>query len=632
MNPSVRWKRLVSSPWLAETLAGLGAALFALQIWVYAHTQTSILDEGAYLLKGYFFAIGRYTPYQDYGFWTNHMPFSFLIPGIVQRIFGPGLRTGRYFAVFLGLLMLLGIWWLARRIGGRWWAAGAVGLFAFNVQLIKVYSVMASQGLVACMLVWVLVLTLGNQRRLWQLLLGTALAVLVVLTRINMAPLLPLLILYILWENGWRVGLWSFAVGMLTFVGGHAFFWPEILHMWASWLPVGLFPFLEPWARPAAIPNWQPETSFSDRILSFFQAIRLHYFSTVGALTTLILWPRKSQWKSAWRMRAATFLVALFMLLWAFHAWASLGKNYCVYCLDAYISFFAILGVLLVIVAASSWRGARMRWLPAGLIFCLSAGISFGLIPIFGSKLISNRFVYRLMQVDVPRIKSFRIQTGTTELWGYFANKFAISETQVVEYAIDLLRIVGFVSLGLLAGWLIWRFGEKLGRGLFQGETISPVVARLTALLLVGTLITLLVGLTPYDRDCGGDVIASYEAGGARLAEVVPAGAKVYWWGGLSAVPLLYIPEAQIYPAQINDGYSYRLSGDADELERFGWWSEELAEKWLQEADVILIEARQYGGFATSFAESGAFDETSPTPPMIPCRANSPIHIFVRTE
>ena len=127
-------------------------------------------------------------------------------------------------------------------------------------------------------------------------------------------------------------------------------------------------------------------------------------------------------------------------------------------------------------------------------------------------------------------------------------------------------------------------------------------------------------------------MIASYEAGGARLAEVVPAGAKVYWWGGLSAVPLLYIPEAQIYPAQINDGYSYRLSGDADELERFGWWNEELAEKWLQEADVILIEARQYGGFATSFAESGAFDETSPTPPMIPCRANSPIHIFVRTE
>jgi hypothetical protein len=491
---------------------------------------------------------------------------------------------------------------------------------------------MASQGLVACMLVWVLALTLGNERRLWQLLLGTALAVLVVLTRINMAPLLPLLTLYILWENGWQVGLWSFVVGMLTFVGGHAFFWPGILHMWASWLPVGLFPFLEPWARPEAIPNWQPETSFSDRILSFSQAMRLHYFATAGALTALVLWPRKGQWKSEWRMRAAVFLATLFMILWAFHVWASLGKNYCVYCLDAYMSFFAILGVLLVIVAASSWRGARMRWLPAGLIFCLSAGISYGLLPIFGSKLISNRFVNRLMHVDVPRIKSFRIQTGTTELWSYFANKFALSETQVVEYATDILRAAGFVAIGLLFGWLILRYSEKLGRMVWKNEVVSPAATSMIAFLFVGTLITLLVGLTPYDRDCGGDVIASYEAGGARLAEAVPAGAKVYWWGGLSAVPLLYIPEAQIYPAQINDGYSYRLSGDADELERFGWWSEELAETWLQEADVILIEARQYGGFATSFAESEAFDETSPTPPMIPCRANSPIHIFVRTE
>lgn len=632
MSLSARWQHWTTNPRMAEILTGLGAALFALQIWVYAHTQESILDEGAYLLKGYFFAIGRYIPYQDYGFWTNHMPLSFLIPGFVQRIFGPGLRTGRYFAVFLGLLMLLGVWLLARRLGGRWWAAGAVGLLALNVQLIKVYSVMVSQGLVACMLVWVLALTLGKERRLWQLLLGTALAALTVLTRINMAPLLPLLILYILWENGWRAGLWSFAVGMLFFVGGHAFFWPGILRMWASWLPVELFPFLEQWARPEAIPNWQPDTTFNDRVLSFFQALRLHYFAAAGTLTTLILWPRKGQWKSAWRARAAVFLSVLFVILWAFHSWASLGKEYCVYCLSAYMSFFSILGILLVIVTASAWRGARLRWLPAGLVFALSVGISYGLIPVFGAKLISNRFVTRLMHIDVPRLKSFHLQPGTTELWSYFANKFALNEAQVVEYAIDILRAAGFISLGLAFAWLIWRFGEKLGRVLLKDETIFPTAARLTVFLLVGTGLTLLVGLTPYERDCSGDVIASYEAGGARLAEAVPPGARVYWWGGLSAVPLLYIPEAQIFPAQVNDGYSYRLSGDSDDLERFGWWSRELAEKWLNEADVILIEARQYGGFATSIAESEAFDETSPTPPMIPCRANSPVHIFVRTE
>ena len=32
---------------------------------------------------------GEYQPYQDYGVWTNHMPPSFLIPGLIQVWFGP---------------------------------------------------------------------------------------------------------------------------------------------------------------------------------------------------------------------------------------------------------------------------------------------------------------------------------------------------------------------------------------------------------------------------------------------------------------------------------------------------------------------------------------------------------------
>ena len=83
-------KRIAAVPWLAEVITLLGGILFLSQAIKFASTQISILDEGAYLYKGYLFATGQTTPFQDYGAWGNHMPFSFLIPGYVQAIFGPG--------------------------------------------------------------------------------------------------------------------------------------------------------------------------------------------------------------------------------------------------------------------------------------------------------------------------------------------------------------------------------------------------------------------------------------------------------------------------------------------------------------------------------------------------------------
>jgi hypothetical protein len=635
---TARLEHFKKSPSLAEGLTLLAGIVYSIQLWIYAHTQASVLDEGAYLVKGYHFVTGRYVPFQDYGPLTNHMPLSFLIPGYVQALFGPGLRSGRYFAVFLGVLMIIGVWLLIRRIGSRWWAAAALWILALSVQLIKVYSIMASQGLVACMFVWVLVLTLGDDRKMWQLLLGSFLAGLVFLTRINMSPLLPFLILYIFWQYGWKKGLWNLLAGALVVGVGHAIFWPNILKLWAFWLPTDLMPFLEPWSRPEATPNWDPDISFDDRLKSLFQSVRMHYFAVAGALVSWTLWPRRKQWITSWRFRAAVFVSALFAFLMGLHMWASLFNNYCVYCLNVYMAFFSISGLLLVVLVSSSWAQIEPRlkkfWPPV-LVFGLSTGISYSLIPVWGSKLISNRSISELMRREVPRLKSFRIQPGTTPLWSLFANKLGWQEQEVFEYAIDGIRIFSFVLIGLLVGWLILRYGSKLWLTLeraFGSRQISPTAGTLVSFLILGTLITFVVGLTPYDRDCGWDVIASYDAGGAHLAEYIPEGSKVYWWGGLSAVPLLYAPEAEIFPAQLNNGYSFHLSGDPDELERFGWWSQELAEQWVQEADVILIEARQYGGFATRIAEGGNFDEVSPTLPMVPCRKNSPIHIFVRDK
>ena len=39
--------------------------------------------------------------------------------------------------------------------------------------------------------------------------------------------------------------------------------------------------------------------------------------------------------------------------------------------------------------------------------------------------------------------------------------------------------------------------------------------------------------------------------------ETIPPGSRIYWFGQLSVVPLLYLPGVRIYPAQINGDYSF---------------------------------------------------------------------------
>ena len=141
-------------------MALLGGLWYFFQLWRYAHSQASQLDEGAYLFKGLLFILGEYKPFEPYGPWTNHMPLAFLIPGFFQWLLGPGLGTGRAYAVSLALLTLFGLWVLTRRIGGPWWAVFAVWAVAWNPALSKMYSMAVSQVLISCMLVWMLVLAL----------------------------------------------------------------------------------------------------------------------------------------------------------------------------------------------------------------------------------------------------------------------------------------------------------------------------------------------------------------------------------------------------------------------------------------------------------------------------------------
>ncbi|MCK6582158.1 MAG: glycosyltransferase family 39 protein, partial [Anaerolineales bacterium] len=171
--------------WLPLVVAGLGAVLYLIRAVNYAHTTVSSLDEGSYLIKGIFYLNGTYQPFEPYGPLTNKAPFAFLIPGIAEFIFGAGLRTGRYFSIFLGLLTVLGVWITARRWSGGWMAALTVWVFALSPMIVKLHARAVSEVIIACMLAWICVLILDEKRPLWKIVLASVLASVAICTRQN---------------------------------------------------------------------------------------------------------------------------------------------------------------------------------------------------------------------------------------------------------------------------------------------------------------------------------------------------------------------------------------------------------------------------------------------------------------
>ena len=619
---------LVAVPWLAEVIALAGGALFLLQSWTYAHTQASLLDEGAYLVKGYLFATGKYWPYQDYGPWTNHMPLAFLIPGYVQAVFGPGLRTGRYLAVFLSLLILMGIWILIRRLGGRWWAVLAVWSLALNPAVIKLYSLANSQSLLACLFVWTMVLVLGEARPDWQLLAGSALAGLMMMTRVNLAPVLFLVVAYILWAYGWRTGLLAALAGFLPVLVGHAIYWPGIMRIWAHWIPADVVPFLRPFAHPpGSDPTWNPVVTLDSRVTSFFHGFRFHFVALVGALGALLLWPGRENWKSSWQYKMAVFLSGLLVSMFLFHMWAALGKDYCVFCFPVYLSFFTFLGLILLVVSFHAWARELPFWrqgLVVITILVLSTGLGYSAFTEIGDRLLP------VLDLQVPRMGSMRILPGSVPLGALLQNRFGLAPLALEQLARRVLPALAGLLVGLVLLGAAGLAAKRLAPLRRPGARVPFASLALVSFLALGYFLspTIVLGGGYNTYDCAGDVIRGYEAAGEHLARLIPPGSRVYWRGGNSAVPLLYLEEVEIFPAQINGDYSLRIGGDPDALARYGFWSEELARQWANEADFILIEERLFGGWLGELVEAGGHNELRETPSTVLCRGNASIHIY----
>jgi hypothetical protein len=620
------WTRLELplAAWLAGLLSLLGGGAYFLQAVSYAHSMASMVDEAAYLYKGYLFLTGQYTPFEDYGPWTNKAPLSFLIFGVIQRWFGLGLRSGRYFAILAGLLMLLGLWLAARRMGGRWWAALAVWAVAINPWGVKEYTLAGTQVLIACLLTWIMVLALGTKRPLWQLILAGALSGIVVMIRQNLLPVAPLLILYTFWQHGRKAGWWAAAAAAAVLIGIHALYWPNILQLWTPWLPRSLTPFLDAWRTPAGAATVAGEDiDLLGRLFVFFQGYRYHFIAMTGATLVLLFWARRKKWKSEPDFRAAVFVLALLGVLWLAHAWASLGMNVCIFCYPEYISFFAPVELLLLAISFRCWERG-----PAGLrtaallllILLLATGLGYSVYEDLSLK----DTIEAVLDALVPRMRHFQFLPGSVPFWMVLGNKYGWSYLESYEVFRRLIPAAAGLGVGILLVLLAVTLHHAILKRL---PGLKPSFAFSAALLflLAGTLLSpsLFLGGGSFVYDCGEGTLAAYEAAGAQAARLVPPGSRVYWdigSSGSSVAPLmLYLPKAQVFPPQLNGLFGFRIGGDADELYRLGRWNAELAARWMPEADVIIIQRPAIYSLWEAYVSLPGYEEHRIQRPLGPC-------------
>jgi hypothetical protein len=614
------WDQIRSRRGIPEFVALLGGVIYLWQAYADAYTRSSFIDEGLYLFKGFLFANGQYRPFEDFGPWTNHMPLSYLIPGYIQVWLGPGLRTGRYFSIFLAGVTILGLWIVTRRLAGRWWAAAVIWAVALNIAGIKLYTLAISQVIVACMLIWVLVLSLGEDRPTWQIMLASALASLMILVRINMAPVLPILILYIFWQHGKSNGLWSLFIGVTTIVLGHAFFWPDILKIWAAWLPADLTTWLNAWRLADPPEKWYTSAALPDpveRTLYFFLTFRLYYLALVGALTTWFLWPGSAKtWKTVTQYRSAVFLSILLITLLVMHMWAAFVFGFCISCIILYVAFFYILGLILLAVAFSAIRRTLSPWreiVVVVLVVIFLLGMAYSMYSDLGRE---------WARLAVPLVGS-NLQEGS--IWEEVANVLGIAYYNLLRV---VAALVGGIALVVFVLLLAKALQLLLNR--FRTRQVGFSFMLLSSVLVIGFLLspTILLSKGNDFFACDGNVLTAFEATGEYLNETIPPGSSAFWLGRLPAL-FLYTPEVEIYPPQLNHYHSFRFGGVDQELFRFGLWNQSLGTKWILEADYVLVEEEWLEGWVIESIKAEAMIELPPSPIPDPCRESSRIHIFV---
>jgi uncharacterized membrane protein YuzA (DUF378 family) len=227
-----------------------------------------------------------------------------------------------------------------------------------------------------------------------------------------------------------------------------------------------------------------------------------------------------------------------------------------------------------------------------------------------------------MLNLPVPRMRDGQILPGMTTLVDLIKNKFGFQLPVIKRYISSVIGLAAGLVIILIAFFISRRARNVEGRPSFTYVLVN-------SFLVIGLLLSPVLNEGGSHLHCRDDIIAANEQLGAHLAQVIPSDSLVYWDGGLSFTPMVYVPNARIFPPQINDGYAYKTGGDPDILFRFGYWNSVLLTEWRDEADVFIIESKRYSNWK-DFLNPQEFEEYQQPPAAPTCNEGAGLRIFHR--
>jgi hypothetical protein len=555
----------------------------------YAHKILVTMDEGSYLIKGASYLRGESVPYQVDGMITNKTPLSFYIPGLSQVLFGDGIRSGRYFSVFLGALMLLGLWLTVRRVSNLTFAAIAVWMVVLTQNWLVYYARSMTQVISILFLVWSLYFILGEGRKTWELILGGIMAVLLVLTRQNMIPYLFFLYLYLAWQFGIKKAFLTQLPGIFLFLIVHVVFWPGIyIFVWRAAMPGFVTSFLTDndllggYKIIKAVNKIEPKSfTLIQNIQEIFGGLRFSSIPYAMFIMMITLFGFKNPGQDVKR-KQIWFVLVNFVVLTAIHIYAAVDNNVFLYSFPAYLTFFApmlLIGFALAYPYLGDKVGVHRTLFGLALVLVLFSGVGLHIHKSISDPIINS---------TLPRFSNGWFSDGSVKVWQLVVNKFGI-EKPAQGY---IFSILGGLALGfafVLLLFVIWKFIPRISKHPFMFVLLLSLVGFSTILSP-----TPLFSISEVNNQCDDDAIATFERASLQLSEKIPAGSTVFWDTDKSPSPamLLYLKDVNLFPSQLNGRFYLKKEENfPDGLPPFAW-SKKIALEWLKRSDFVVLNEK----------------------------------------
>jgi hypothetical protein len=331
--------------------------LFAIyQLGFNALTLDTWMDEGKYLMKGYWYLTGQIPPYSTLDP-TFYMPLSFYTVGSMEWLFGIGYLPGRVLMILFAVTCLVLVYLTGARIGrSRLAGVGATVLVVGYPVTLTYFATATPYAMVSCLsLALIFVLLAVRARRVVYAASGVILWALL-FTRPNMLPITMIPIGWALLIEPRRkveciaiaflaflaasvVTLWVFGHGLLEVVLDV----PGLAQI-AIALGVPAAPISN--ILPLTVSPLDPVLPLSD-VPVYFNRFFFRPYIAVSAITLAMIALRIF---SAWRepserqVKPIDLILAYFWITTILHYLLSL--SYCINCIIPYTNYFLPVGAL----------------------------------------------------------------------------------------------------------------------------------------------------------------------------------------------------------------------------------------------------------------------------------------------